>query len=116
MKYATWAAMGIVTLVMLAGSSMKLTGNEMALTSFSTLGLPDWFGLFIAVCEIAGAIGLWLRRTSVLAAAGIAVIMIGAIYYHLVHTPVGEGVPALVVLVCCGLIISRRGGGVIGPA
>lgn len=114
MKYVTWIAMGIVTLVMLMGGVLKLTGNEMATASFAVLGLPALFGTFIGVCEIAGAIGLWLRRTSMLAAIGIAIIMVGAVYYHVVHTPIAEGVPAMVVLACCGWIISRRGGGVIG--
>ncbi len=114
MKYLTWAAMAITTLIMLMGGVMKLMGNEMALASFAVLGLPAIFGTFIGVCEIAGAIGLWLRRTSMLAAMGIAAIMLGALYYHVMHTPISEGIPAMVVLACCAWIISRRGGGVIG--
>ncbi|MEL7106670.1 MAG: DoxX family protein [Pseudomonadota bacterium] len=114
MKYVTWAAMAIVTLVMLAGGVMKLTGNPLATASFAALGLPAWFALFIGVCEIAGAVGLWLRKTSMLAAIGIAIIMVGAVYYHIMHTPISEAIPAFVVLACCGLIISRKGGGVVG--
>ncbi|MEM1106406.1 MAG: DoxX family protein [Pseudomonadota bacterium] len=116
MKYVVWAGMAIVSLVMLMGGSAKLAGQEMALTSFSQLGLPSWFALFIAVSEIAGAFGLWIRRTSFWAALGIAIIMAGAIYYHLSFPPAAAGVPALVVLLICGYIISRRGTGVIGPA
>lgn len=114
MKYVVWVAMAIVSLVMVMGGVMKLTGNPMALQSFADLGLPSWFALFIGVCEIAGAIGLWLRRTSMLAAMGIAAIMVGALYYHFAFPPLSAGVPAFVVLVCSGLIISRKGGGVIG--
>ena len=114
MKYVNWAAMAIATLIMLMGGTLKLTGNPLATASFATLGLPVVFGTFIGVCEIAGAIGLWLRRTSMLAAIGIAIIMVGAIYYHIMHTPIYEGTAAFVVLICCVWIISRRGGGVIG--
>ncbi|MEM7438187.1 MAG: DoxX family protein [Pseudomonadota bacterium] len=110
-KYLLWGAMGLVSLVMVMGGVMKLTGQEMALASFSTLGLPVWFGMFIGVCELAGAAGLWVKRTSALAALGIALIMIGAIYYHVMHTPLSEGVPAIVVLVLCGFIILRRRAG-----
>ena len=106
--------MTIVTLIMLMGGVMKLSGNPMATTSFTTLGLPAVFGTFIGVCEIAGAIGLWVRRTSMLAAIGILLIMLGAVYYHIMHTPLTEGIPAFIVLACCAWIISRRGGGVIG--
>lgn len=116
MKYVTWIAMAIVTLIMLMGGFMKLTGNPMATASFATLGLPAVFGTFIGVCEIAGAIGLWLRRTSMWAANGIAIIMVGAIYYHIMHTPIAEGIGAFVVLICCVWIIGRRGGGVIGKS
>lgn len=114
MKYALWIAMALISLVMLMGGFAKLTGNEMALKSFADLGLPSWFGTFIGVCEIAGAIGLWLRRTSMLAAMGIAVIMVGAVYYHISFPPVQAGIPALVVLILSGWVVSRRGGGVIG--
>lgn len=114
MKYAIWIAMGLVTLVMLMGGSAKLTGNPMALQSFADLGLPGWFGTFIGVCEVAGAIGLWLRRTSMLAAIGIALIMVGAVYYHIAFPPITAGVPALVVLALSTWIASRKGGGVIG--
>ncbi len=114
MKYVIWIAMTIVTLVMLMGGVMKLTGNPMATTSFSVLGLPPWVATFVGACEIAGAIGIWLRKTSLLAAIGISIIMLGAIYYHVMHTPLVEGVAAFVVLLCCALIISRKGTGVLG--
>ena len=114
MKYATWAAMAVVSFVMIAGGVMKLTGNPMATASFVTLGLPAWFATFIGVCEITGAFGIWVRRTSMLAAMGIAAIMVGAVYYHVVHTPIAEGIPAMVVLVLSAWIISRKGTGVIG--
>ena len=48
------------------------------------------------------------------AAGGIAIIMVGAVYYHLMHSPVAEAIPAFVVLICCGLIVNRRGTGIIG--
>ena len=47
------------------------------------MGLPDVFGDVIGCCEIAGAIGLFVRRLSAAAAAGLASIMVGAVGYHL---------------------------------
>jgi putative oxidoreductase len=116
MKYVTWVAMGIVSLIMVVGGAAKLTGQPMATESFVTLGLPAVFGTFIGVCEVAGGIGIWFRKTSKLAAIGVALIMLGAIYYHVAHTPLVEGVAALVVLICCGWIISRKQPGLIGSA
>ncbi len=114
MKYVIWIAMAILTLMMFSGGVLKLMGNPMVTASFAALGLPAIFGTFIGACEVAGAIGIWLRKTSLLAAIGLAIIMVGAIYYHVTLTPIAEGIPALVALACCGLIISRRGTGIIG--
>lgn len=114
MKYLTWAGMSFVSLIMLMGGSVKLMGNPMALESFSKLGLPGWFAIFIGVSEVAGALGIWIRRTSFWAALGIGIIMVGALYYHVTFPPLSAGVPAAFVLVICGYIISRRGTGVIG--
>ena len=114
MKYAIWIAMGLVSIVMLMGGFMKLTGNPLALKSFADLGLSNTFALFIGVCEIAGAIGLWLRPTSRYAALGIAGIMIGAVYYHFNYTPLSEGAPAMIVLALSLFIATRQNTGVVG--
>jgi hypothetical protein len=114
MKYATWAAMAVLTLIVGSAGIAKLTGVTMVHESFAVLGLPAWFGYFIGTCEVAGAIGIWLRRTSLLAALGLAIILVGALYYHVTHTPIAQGTPAFVALLCSGWIISRRGTGVLG--
>ena len=82
--------MAIVSLVVIGGGLAKLAGVEMVLMSFATLGLPAWFGTFIGAAEVAGGIGIWHRKTSALAAAGLSIIMLGAIYYHIMHTPIAR--------------------------
>ncbi|MEO5620916.1 MAG: DoxX family protein [Cypionkella sp.] len=114
MKYVVYAAMVLVTLGFGAAGTAKLMGVPMMHQSFANLGLPGWFGYFIGACEVAGAIGIWLRPTSRLAACGLAAVLLGALYYHLNFPPVSAGVPALVLLVLCGFLISRKGTGVIG--
>ena len=47
MRILDYFAMALVSFIMLAGASLKLTGNEVALQSFIDLGLPSWFGTFI---------------------------------------------------------------------
>ena len=116
MKYLLWAAMGIVTAVMVVGGLAHLIDAEMSHDSFTRLGLPSWFGYFIGACEVAGGVGLWFRKTSWLAACGIAVIMVGALYYHVSFPPFSAGVPAMIVMLCSFFIISRKGGGVLGKA
>ena len=114
MKYVTWVGMAFVSLIMLMGGALKLSGNPMALESFSKLGLPDWFAIFIGAAEIAGAIGIWVQRTSLWAALGIAVVMLGAIYYHVAFPPLSSAEPAVTVLAVCVFIIVQGGTGIIG--
>lgn len=113
MKYLIWVGMALVTMIMLLGGASKLMGVPEALESFSRLGLPTWFATFIGIAEISGAIGIWIKRTSLWAALGISIIMIGALYYHISFPPLAVGIPALFVLLMCGFIASRRGTGVV---
>lgn len=68
------------------------------------MGLPSWFGYFIVLAEAAGAVGLLLPRTRKLAAAGLAIIMVGAVYFHVAYA-IPSAVPAAVLLVLCLLTI-----------
>ena len=69
MKYVLWAAIGLSALAFAAAGVAKLMGVPMVHASFANMGLPSWFGYFIGICELAGAIGLLIRRLSGLAAA-----------------------------------------------
>ena len=70
-------------LVFAAAGIEKLAGTPLLHHSFKVMGLPEWFGYFIGACELSGALGLLWPRTRKLAAIGLAVIMMGAIYYHI---------------------------------
>ena len=107
-KYALWAAMGLVALVLLPAGAAKLAGVPQMHASFAALGLPVWFGYFIGACEVAGAVGIFVRKVSIAAAGGICIIMLGALYFHATHTPLVQGIPALVVLLLCLYIVARR--------
>jgi uncharacterized membrane protein YphA (DoxX/SURF4 family) len=98
----------LVALVLVPAGGAKLAGVPEMHASFATLGLPAWFGYFIGACEIAGGIGLFIRPLSALAASGISIIMLGALYFHASHTPLEQGIPALVVLLLSLYVIYRR--------
>ena len=82
----------------------KLMGVPMMHQSFSTMGLPSWFGYFIGACELAGAVGLLLLQTRKLAASGLVVIMLGAVYFHVAYSE-PSAVPAIVLLALLALTI-----------
>ncbi len=83
MNIALWIAQGLLAAIFLFAGGMKLVMPIEEMTK--QIPLPGLFLRFIAVCEVLGAIGLilpWLLRIrpglTPLAAAGLAVIMIGA--------------------------------------
>jgi putative oxidoreductase len=98
-NYPLWIAITLVALYVGAGGIAKLAGIPYVHSSFPKLGLPAWFGYFIGVCEVLGCIALFIRPLRALAALGIAIIMVGATYYHAVYTPVFQAAPAFVLLI-----------------
>jgi putative oxidoreductase len=107
-KYGIWVAIVLVALLLLAAGGAKLAGVPQVHQSFALLGLPVWFGYFIGACEVSGAIGLFIRPLSALAAAGISIIMLGALYFHATHPPLAAGVPALLILLLSVFVFTRR--------
>ena len=84
-----------------AAGVAKLMGVPAVHASFEMMGLPSWFGYFIGLAEAAGAVGLLVLKTRKLEAAGLAIIMIGAIYFHIAYA-VPSALPATVLFVLCG--------------
>ncbi len=107
-KYGVLAACALLALIVGAAGTAKLMGIPMVHQSFGILGLPSWFGYFIGAAEVAGAVGLFIPQLSRLAALGLAIIGAGAVYFHIMHTPISQGVPAILVLVLALFIASRR--------
>jgi putative oxidoreductase len=107
-KYGVLLASILVALVVVPAGGAKLAGVPQVHQSFALLGLPGWFGYLIGACEIAGGIALFIRPLSALAAAGLVVIMLGAVYFHVTHPPLAAGIPAFIVLLLSGFIFSRR--------
>ena len=86
MRYALWIAQGLLALTFLFASGSKFVMSVEEMNQSSTIQLPGLFLRFIGTCEVLGGLamvlpGLLKTRTGLtpLAAAGLAVIMIGAI-------------------------------------
>ncbi len=101
MTYALWIVQGLLALIFLFAGGIKLVLPLEAMTE--QMPLPGLFLRFIGVAEVLGAIGLilpgLLRIRPVLtplAAAGLVLIMIGAVVLTLAG---GDVAPALIPLV-----------------
>ena len=107
-KYGIWIAIVAMSLMFAGAGTAKLMGVEQMHESFANMGLPAWFGYFIGVSEIAGAIGLYVRKLSALAAAGLAIIVASAIGYHAAFDPMQMAIPAAVLLMLSIIVVAVR--------
>ena len=105
MSAVLWIVQGLLALVFLFSGGMKLVMPIEEMTK--EIALPGAFLRFIGVAELLGAIGLVLPALlrirpglTPLAAAGLVIIMIGAVVITL---SIGGGVTALIPLVVGGL-------------
>jgi putative oxidoreductase len=103
-----WIAIALGVLAYAAAGTSKVLGVEQMAQSFTHFHLPLWFMTFIGACEIAGAVGLLIRRLSALAAVGLAIIMIGAIYMHVTYDAPPMAAPAAVLLVLMIFVAWQR--------
>jgi uncharacterized membrane protein YphA (DoxX/SURF4 family) len=111
---ALWTVQGLLALLFLFAGGMKLIVPIEALAKQSPL--PGLFLRFIGLCEVAGALGLVLPRLlrirqglTPLAAAALAIIMLGATIVTIASGPVGPAfVPFVVGLLLVGVAYGRR--------
>jgi hypothetical protein len=104
-----WVVQGLLALLFLFAGGVKLVTPIEEMTKQMPLPLPGLFVRFLGVAEVLGAIGLVLPGLlgirpglTPLAAAGLAIIMIGAVVVTLAG---GDVVPALIPL-AVGLLVA----------
>ncbi len=104
-KIAVWLlTVPLVALFLLAGAGKF--GAE-ATANFQKFGYGDAFRVFIGIVEIAGAVGLLVPRLAAWAAAGLVVIMAGAVYTH-IAVGINIAFPAVTGALLAGLAFLRH--------
>jgi len=100
----------LLSLAFLGAGIMKLTGAEDLRQGFENWGYPIFFMYIIGICEVAGAIGLWLRRFSFAAKICFIILMAGAVLTHLVFDTFQEAMAPiiLIILTAVTLWLHRR--------
>jgi uncharacterized membrane protein YphA (DoxX/SURF4 family) len=79
----------LLALIFLASGLAKLASLEFELVAFERWGYPIWFMYFIGAVEVVGGIGLIIQRFSAAAGTALAIMMIGAIGTHVIHSEWG---------------------------
>ena len=105
-----WILQGLAGLAFIASGANKFLHLDATVDGFSKMGFPGWFAYLIAGAEVLGGIGLLVPRFTRLAAAGLIIIMLGAVWVHATKVPGGiaTGVPAIALLVILLIIIALR--------
>jgi uncharacterized membrane protein YphA (DoxX/SURF4 family) len=76
----------LLALIFLASGLAKLASLEFELVAFERWGYPIWFMYLIGVIEVGGGVGLLIQRFSAAVSAALALMMIGAIGTHVIHS------------------------------
>lgn len=100
----------LLSLAFLATGIMKLSGAEQVRQGFENWGYPVFFIYVIGLCEVAGAIGMWLRRFSYAAKVCLIILMAGAAGTHLVFDTFMEALAPiiLIVLIAVTLLLHHK--------
>lgn len=85
----------LLAIQFVGGGLMKLGGAEPMVTLFADIGAGQWLRYVVGVLELAGAIGLLIPAVAGVAAAGLTLVMTGALITRVV---VLGGLPVLEIL------------------
>ncbi len=113
MNIALWIIQILLAALFVFAGGMKLILPVAEMTK--EMAMPGWFLRFIGVAEVAGAIGLvvpWLvgirPKLTPLAAAGLAIIMIGAVAMTLMSGAISSALIPFVVGILLGWVAYGR--------
>ncbi len=107
-RIAIWTVSIVVAAMFIMAGGTKLAGLPMHVEHFQKWGYPDWFRVLIGIAEVAGGVGLLIPRQVSFAAAGLAAIMLGAVYTHLAHDEAIQVVAPGVFLLVFGVLTYAR--------
>ncbi|MBF9141158.1 DoxX family protein [Hymenobacter properus] len=105
-----WILQALLAAMFINAGVHKLIDLDGTAKNFEGMGLPGVLATVVGVAELLGGIGLLVPRTVRLAALGLIIIMIGAVFMHATKIPGGiaKGIPALVALVLLVVVYLLR--------
>jgi len=103
-----WTLTGLLAVMFMYAGYSKFGVTVGWVERFVSWGYAPWFAYVIGAAEIAGAVGLIIPKTSMLASFGLLSIMLGAIATHLLNGEAGYIVAPLIYLAVLLVIIVLR--------
>ena len=102
----------VLALMLLFSAYAKLTRNQKLVDGFASIGVPLGILPFLAVCEIAGAVGLvigiWWAPLGIAAAVGVVLYFVGAVGAHLRKSDFKGAPNAAVLLLASAAVLILR--------
>jgi uncharacterized membrane protein len=115
MNATLWILQALLGALFVFAGGIKLITPMEEMMKQMPISLPDWFVLFTGVVELLGGIGLILPRLlgirpglTPLAAAGLVIVMIGAMVYTLAAGQIVSALIPLVVVFLCAYVAYGR--------
>lgn len=104
-----WILRAALALVFLGAGATKLMGDAASVEMFDVIGAGQWLRVLVGAAEVAGAVGLLVPRVHVLAATGLALVMLGATVFNLTSLAANP-VPTIVLMLLALVVVwaSRR--------
>ena len=91
LRVGVWVLSVLLAFVFVMAGLPKLQGGPGQVRAFAHWGYPDWFRIVVGVVELASGALLLIPRLAFFGALGIAAIMAGATYTHVVRVPQEAG-------------------------
>ena len=105
-----WVLCVLIACEFLFAASLKVISYPIEVQTFAVIGWGQWFRYFTAILEILGAVGLLFPQRSRRSAMLLALVMLGAITFHLTalrNTPGMNNPLAAIVTLVVLLAIAR---------
>lgn len=103
----SWTLQIALAAIFCITASRKFLADPVPVETIEALGTGQWLRIAIGVAELAGALGLLIPRTALLASLCLSLLMLGALATHILVIG-GSFVPALLLLLSCISVATLR--------
>ena len=115
MNSVVWIVQALLAVIFALQGVVLISPPEPMKVIFDALPFSRGFMVAIGVLDVLGAVGLILPwalkiqpRLTPLAAAGLTIIMIGAVMTHLMRGEIAQAIPALIIMVLAAFVAYAR--------
>lgn len=106
-RIGMWTVSVLLSAQFAVGGVLKLSGDPSMVSMFDDIGAGQWLRVVIGVCEVAGAIGLLLRRWARPAVTGLILLMVGATVTNVVVLTISPVPPLIFGVLAAGVLVLR---------